>query len=77
MKAQVRTSEALDQKKLLKVLTAFKRGDVTVRMPEDGVGLGGKMTNMLCGVLELSRTCAGSSGASAEAAHSYVAATRS
>ena len=53
MKAEVMTSEALNQKELLKVLTAFKRGDFSVRMPEDGVGLGGKISDTLNEVLEL------------------------
>ncbi|PYT25537.1 MAG: hybrid sensor histidine kinase/response regulator, partial [Acidobacteria bacterium] len=53
MKAEVMTPEALNQKELLKVLTAFKRGDFSVRMPEDGVGLGGKISDTLNEVLEL------------------------
>jgi len=43
MKAQVPTSEALDQKELPKVMTAAKRGDFSVRLAADGVGLGGKI----------------------------------
>ena len=39
MKAVVLTSEALDQEGLLKALTAFKRADFSVRMPEDGIGV--------------------------------------
>ena len=37
------TSDALDQKELLKVMTAFEQGDFSVRLPADGVGLGGKI----------------------------------
>src|ERR1051326_8101070 len=53
MKAEVMTSESLDQKELLKVLAAFKRGDFSVRMPEDGVGVGGKIADTLNEILEL------------------------
>jgi len=59
MKAEVMTSESLDQKELLKVLTAFKRGDFSVRMPEDGVGLGGKIADTLNEVLELNENMCG------------------
>ena len=37
--------DGLDNKKLLAALMAFKRGDFTVRLPDDWIGLGGKIAD--------------------------------
>src|SRR5947209_10005399 len=37
--------EGVDLKQLLAALTAFKRGDFSVRLPEDWTGLGGKVAD--------------------------------
>src|SRR5436309_5757119 len=58
MKAEVMTSEALNQKELLKVLTAFKRGDFSVRMPVDRLGIGGKVSDTLNEILALNENLA-------------------
>jgi len=53
MKAVATSTESLDNKELLKVLTAFKRGDFSVRMPVDRTGMGGKISDTLNEILEL------------------------
>src|SRR5260370_31158552 len=37
--------DGLDSKQLLAALMAFKRGDVTVRLPDDWIGVGGKIAD--------------------------------
>jgi len=46
--------EELDRKLLLKVLTDFKRGDFSARMPDDLTGTGGKIADTLNEVIEIS-----------------------
>src|SRR6202035_246247 len=53
MKSVATPTESLDNKELLKVLTAFKRGDFSVRMPVDRTGMGGKISDTLNEILEL------------------------
>jgi HAMP domain-containing protein/signal transduction histidine kinase/CheY-like chemotaxis protein len=48
-------NDALDNKQLLTVLTAFKRGDFTARMPVEHTGLSGKIADALNDVIELSQ----------------------
>ncbi len=43
---------ALDQKELLEVLVAFKKGDFTVRMPKNLTGIDGKIADALNDVIE-------------------------
>ena len=45
-------TETLDQKRLLKVLTDYRRGDFSVRMPGDRTGLAGKIYDALNDVIE-------------------------
>src|SRR3954451_22295251 len=47
------TSELIDSKQQLKVLTALKKGDFSVRMPVDQVGITGKISDTLNEVIEL------------------------
>ena len=47
MRAQLQASEVLDSRQLLKVLTDFKKGDFSVRMPTDQVGITGKICDAL------------------------------
>src|SRR5260370_30061785 len=37
--------DGLDSKQLLAALMAFKRGDFTVRLPDDWIGVGGKIAD--------------------------------
>src|SRR6202047_3661825 len=53
MKAAVAAdSSALDQSQLLSALIAFKKGDFSVRLPEDRVGIGGKIYDALNDIFE-------------------------
>src|ERR1041384_5915413 len=45
--------ESLNKRELLKVLTAFRRGDFSVRMPVEADGVDGKIAEALNEVLEL------------------------
>ncbi|MDQ3775180.1 MAG: HAMP domain-containing protein [Pseudomonadota bacterium] len=47
------TTDTLDQKQLLKVLNAFKKGDFTVRMPLEHTGIAGKIADTLNEVIEI------------------------
>src|SRR5688572_6480938 len=59
MRPQLATpTDTLDPKKLLKVLTDFKRGDFSVRMPVDQVGMTGKIYDTLNEVIELNQQMA-------------------
>src|SRR5438094_4928909 len=42
----------LDPEQLLKVLTAFRKGDFTVRMPSNLTGIPGKIADKLNGIIE-------------------------
>ena len=44
-------TETLDQKRLLKVLTDYRRGDFSARMPDDRTGLAGKICDALNDVI--------------------------
>ena len=48
----------LDQRLLLKTLTAFKRGDFTARMPDDYTGIAGKIADTLNEVIEHNQSMA-------------------
>ena len=52
--------DTLDQKQLLAVLMAFKKGDFSVRMPLDQTGIAGKIADTLNDVIEM-KTLAGES----------------
>src|SRR5215467_5061648 len=52
------TAEGLNTRELLKVLTAFKKGDFSARMPVDKVGIAGKIADTLNEVLELNEKMA-------------------
>ena len=59
MRAQVSApSDTLDPKKLLKVLSDYKRGDFSVRLPVDQVGTTGKIYDTLNEVIELNERMA-------------------
>src|SRR5476651_2005244 len=49
---------ALDPRNLLRVLTAVKKGDFTVRMPEDSTGTAGKVADALNDIIELNERMA-------------------
>src|SRR5437762_3392853 len=49
----VSVHDGIDGRELLRVLTAFKRGDFSVRMPAEQVGVAGKVADTLNEVLEL------------------------
>jgi hypothetical protein len=46
-------TEKTDSKQLLKVLSALKKGDFSVRMPVDQVGIAGKINDTLNEIIEL------------------------
>ena len=46
-------TDTLDEKKLLKVLTDFRRGDFSARLPVDQVGTAGKIYDTLNDVIDL------------------------
>src|SRR5882762_11243068 len=46
-------ADTLDQRELLKTLTAFKRGNCSVRMSVEKTGLAGKIADALNDVIEL------------------------
>ncbi len=50
--ATVSTDE-LDSRQLLRVLTSVKKGDFTVRLPEDHTGVAGKIADTLNDIIEL------------------------
>jgi HAMP domain-containing protein/CheY-like chemotaxis protein/signal transduction histidine kinase len=50
--APATSDRSLDSKKLLQVLTQFKRGDFTARMPVDQTGLAGKVYDTLNDIIE-------------------------
>jgi len=48
----VTTTDGLDSKQLLSVLTAFRKGDFTVRMPIEYTGIAGKIADTLNEIIE-------------------------
>ncbi len=58
MKSDQLVADSLDKRELLKVLTAFKRGNFTVRMSVENTGLAGKIADTLNDVLELNEKMA-------------------
>ena len=50
--------DTLDEKKLLKVLTDFRRGDFSARLPVDQVGTAGKIYDTLNDVIDLNQRMA-------------------
>src|SRR2546423_10380336 len=48
----------LDIRQLLRVLTAVKKGDFTVRMPEDKTGTAGKVADALNDIIDLNERMA-------------------
>lgn len=52
MPSTAAASEQLDQKRLLKVLTEFRRGNFAVRMPADRTGMPGRIAEVLNDVIE-------------------------
>ncbi|PLS79563.1 MAG: hypothetical protein CYG59_13090, partial [Chloroflexi bacterium] len=48
-------ADMLDQKQLLRVLMAVKKGDFSVRMPEDLTGTAGKIADTLNDIIELNQ----------------------
>src|SRR3954453_21940742 len=50
--------DGLDQKQLLTALTAFKRGDFSVRLPDDWVGLAGKIADTFNDVIGMNQRLA-------------------
>ena len=53
MAVETPATDTIDQRLLLQVLTAFKRGDFSVRMPTDRAGIAGKIAETLNITLEL------------------------
>ncbi len=45
--------DLIDGRELLKVLTAFRRGDFSARMPSDQIGLAGKISDTLNDIIDL------------------------
>src|SRR5207248_6935998 len=58
MKTEPFVADTLDKRELLKILTAFKRGNFSVRMPVEQAGLAGKIADTLNDVLELNEKMA-------------------
>src|SRR5437763_7100475 len=50
--------ERLDEKQLLAALVAFKRGDFSVRLPDDWMGLGGKIADTFNDVIGMNQRLA-------------------
>src|SRR3954466_6748566 len=48
-------AEGFDPRLLLRVLTAFRRGDFSARLPEDWTGLGGKIADALNETIDLNQ----------------------
>src|SRR5947207_8439487 len=58
MKTVSVAADNLDKRELLKILTAFKRGNFSVRMSVEKTGLAGKIADTLNDVLELNEKMA-------------------
>src|ERR1017187_5039063 len=52
------TGDRLDQKQLLTALSAFKRGDFSVRLPDDWTGLAGKIADTFNDVIGINQRMA-------------------
>src|ERR1044072_2917554 len=52
------SGDRLDEKQLLGALTAFKRGDFSVRLPDDWTGLGGKIADTFNEVIGMNQRLA-------------------
>nr|WP_224363697.1 HAMP domain-containing protein [Hyalangium versicolor] len=52
------SSDTLDERQLLRVLSAVQRGDFTVRMPVDTVGISGKVADTLNDIIDLNERMA-------------------
>ena len=52
MRTETVTTETIDAKKLFSVLSDYQRGDFSVRMPDDQVGMAGKIYDALNDVIE-------------------------
>src|SRR5436190_20614730 len=53
------SGDRLDQKKLLAALSAFRRGDFSVRLPDDWTGLAGKVADTFNEVIGMNQRMAG------------------
>src|ERR1051325_4523303 len=53
MSTQQATTSSLDTRQLLKTLVALKKGDFSVRLPDDWTGVAGKIADTLNEVIEL------------------------
>src|SRR5438093_7600083 len=51
----IQTTDKLDSRQLLRVLTAVKKGDFSVRMPSDYTGAAGKIADTLNDIIELNQ----------------------
>ncbi len=51
--ASTNTSGALDTKLMLKILTAFKKGNFSIRLPNDWAGVNGKIADTINDVIEM------------------------
>src|SRR5450432_1661623 len=51
-------SEQLDPRLMLRALVAFRRGDFTVRLPDEWTGLGGKIADAFNDVVDLNQRMA-------------------
>ena len=58
MRTETVTTEAIDPKKLLRVLAAYERGDFSVRMPVEQVGITGKIYDSLNKSIDLNQRMA-------------------
>src|SRR5688572_33120033 len=57
-KAERAGGDRLDQKQLLAALSAFKRGDFSVRLPDDWTGLAGKIADTFNDVIGMNQRLA-------------------
>ena len=58
MRTETVTAEAIDPRKLLRVLSAYEQGDFSVRMPVDQVGMTGKVYDALNHAIDLNQRMA-------------------
>jgi hypothetical protein len=58
MRTETVTAEAIDAKKLFRVLSAYEHGDFSVRMPVDQVGMTGKIYDALNHSIDLNQRLA-------------------
>ena len=58
MRTETVTPEAIDPKKLFRVLSAYEHGDFSVRMPVDQIGITGKIYDALNHVIDLNQRMA-------------------